>query len=865
MQKDKASRSAMLAILILTRKYTEKIASAEETAEEVLGDVLKQAKNSFNEGSQAPNYPPHPYSSPKHEDERPFFDVTSDALLINLRDVLQRLAGGHSLDSLLSAFTSVVRSSSDTALAFGDEVNQAIEKKLSPSATTASQSTPSPVVLSSTPSPPDGGGEDKSENQRKKQKTEKESPLPSEFQFEGSPGDSTPIEEAKMNNITGITSNPFRAYFSHIGEYLDKALGEPGWAMSRDAAKTLEILFDDGVELVKVVDESVIEVGAEIVDDDSTSKGFGEDKTRRKFKNDLISLMNESEAYIAAFEKDKTTMKLFRALDVLGGDLIALLSVGGRQGQRGIVENIKGMRGWTSWVGWAIPRILRMLPLEAIPIPSIEIKTAKFEGALQSLFVQNLAHGETSTASGNPIASSLVPDEVVLKEWTELRVDMADYKRPLGGLVGFPATAPNQVNGVHTTSRVHVHMDGVRARVEGLGYYFKYTGVYGFEYEDEGVMSVDVGMGSLHDGLGADVEIEIERDSISLGSDSPTFVSGAEGEGEEGEPLPNSDVEDAVGEAANHNISSGVYQPLFRVVDVRITLQGLRFWLDKSRHWILNKLFIQPLAGPVVARALRRALEDRVRTSMEVLAGGLGDVVRDARQRGEERRVKAHHDLLHPQEQEKDREDSLKEIMADLWGAGMAKLLAAFGKGAHSELREEGDDSDIEVEVETQTSAEATSKGVIFTNTTTTTTTNTTEQPDSTPAMVYDKPTGSMRTVDLTMEAIGTRVPLPPQQNVEEEETVVAIGGGAQLFPGKPGPFGESKCDGGGFSAGIADDIRDGAKKAVNGVVEGVQSGNNVVESVEERWRERGKQENVPRNSRTRRKRTWRSDAFDFL
>jgi len=93
----------------------------------------------------------------------------------------------------------VVRSSSGTALAFGDEVNQAIEEKLSHSATTVSQSTPSPVVLSPALSSPDGDGEGKSENKRrKKQEIEKESPLlPSEFQFEGSPGDSTPIEEAE--------------------------------------------------------------------------------------------------------------------------------------------------------------------------------------------------------------------------------------------------------------------------------------------------------------------------------------------------------------------------------------------------------------------------------------------------------------------------------------------------------------------------------------------------------------------------------------------------------------------------------------------------------------------------------------------
>jgi hypothetical protein len=208
-----------------------------------------------------------------------------------------------------------------------------------------------------------------------------------------------------------------------------------------------------------------------------------------------------------------------------------------------------------------------------------------------------------------------VPDEVVLKEWSELRIDMADYKRPLGGSAGSAATT-NRVNGVHTTSGIHVHLDGVRARVEGLGYYFKYTGACGFEYQDEGVLSVDVGMGSLHEGLGADLEIEIESDSTPLESASPTFeiprvvVGGAEGESEEDEA--DLDVQAVVGDVNNTSGSvslSEADQPLFRVVEVLITLQGLRLRLDKSRHWILNRLFIQPFAGPVIARVLRQALE----------------------------------------------------------------------------------------------------------------------------------------------------------------------------------------------------------------------------------------------------------------
>jgi hypothetical protein len=366
----------MLAILILTRKYTEKIASTSETVSEVLTDALKQTKDSFDnvEHSQTPNYPPHPYSSPKYEEKKPFFDVTSDALLTNIRDMLQRLAGGYSVDDLLSAFSRVVRGLNDIPLVFEDEVNETIKEKLAPSATTPSESIP--------PSP-DGAffhsvtsrwrwerQETKKRRKKQKAKAEKESPLlPSESPIEEFPGDATPTEEEEKGNTTETASNPFRAYFSRVGEYLDKALGDPGWAMSKDAAKALEILFDDGVELVNVVDESVLEVGAKIVDSTSTSKGSAEDEARRKFKNDLIFLMNESEAYITAFEKDRTTMKLLHALDAFGGDLITLFSLGGRQGQRSIAESIRGIREWTSWIGWAIPRILQMLPSGGHPDP----------------------------------------------------------------------------------------------------------------------------------------------------------------------------------------------------------------------------------------------------------------------------------------------------------------------------------------------------------------------------------------------------------------------------------------------------------------------------------------------------------------
>ena len=60
-------------------------------------------------------------------------------------------------------------------------------------------------------------------------------------------------------------------------------------------------------------------------------------------------------------------------------------------------------------------------------------------------------------------------------------------------------------------------MDGVRAKVEGMSYYFKYFGGL-FNHEDEGLLSVAVGMNSLHSGLGPDIEVEIESSSVEFNS-----------------------------------------------------------------------------------------------------------------------------------------------------------------------------------------------------------------------------------------------------------------------------------------------------------------------------------------------------------
>ncbi|KAF8970194.1 hypothetical protein BDZ97DRAFT_1792384 [Flammula alnicola] len=835
-QKDQAARSAIRAILILARKYADKIASASEIAEETIIDATRQAKDALNDAA-APNYPPQPCG--RAHEKKPFIDITSDALLEDLKDMLQRIAQGHSLDGLLSAFARVVRDLDEVPLILGDEINETIEEKATQSATDVSPSSPSP-----SPPPEQRPKKGKKMNKKARMRAKKALGKEKEAMEKGSmlsPSESQDIE-APIGQETPeerSTSNPLRLYFSRIGTYMDKVLDEPGWVMSKDGSNTLEGLFDDGAELLNVVADVAVEVGEEIVDekpprpDPGKLKQSVDEKTRRKFRDDLKSLMDEAETYVSAVENDKTTINVLRAFDALGDDLSGFLLQGTDIGRRTMYQGIASTHAWTSWVGWAIPHLIRMLPRGAIPIPSIEAKTGNIEVALQALFVQGLARGNE-----DPVGSSLAPDEVVLQEWTEVRIDMAEQQRLPSGRVE-PSSSSLSKPGVQTISRIAMHMDGVRAKIEGMGYYFKYTrGIIG--YEDEGVLSVDVGMGSLHDGLALDMEVEIESTNTAFdsGVEAPEIIV-------EDPEEPANMNEQAAGatngsaiELERAAIAAAVdaAEPLFRVVDVQVAMRGLRFKIDKSRHWILNKLFLQPLAGPVVARVVRQALQEKVGAALDVVSKGLGAVVKEAKQNGEVRLAKQRSDTVERAgsglSEEEEPEEGLAEILSDWWRAILHAGPMVFGYDATTDS-EGRDDAGEAVNVETTTRMDATTKGVVYTSTTT-------EQPLGTPAMVYNESTDTME----------RGAPQPESQ----EETVIAVGGGAQLFPGKAGPYGATDQ---GEERGILEQVRDTTNEGVNAAIRGLQEGSEAVENMEGRWDERSKEER-------RSKKTWKSKAFDF-
>ena len=623
--------------------------------------------------------------------------------------------------------------------------------------------------------------------------------------------------------------SPLRVYFARIGAYLDKGLDDPGWVMSQKGAEILEGLFDDGVEFMGIVGDSVVEVGKDVISPEVDQTPRMDEDIRVQFRKDFKVFMEEAEAYVSAVENDKTTMQIFRALDTLGDDLSGLLQKG-RYG-------FDGLGGWTHWIGWAIPKFMRILPRGAIPIPSVEIKTKNLEGGLYALFVQGLAGGRGEEEGS--FRTKLIPDEVVVKEWTEVRIDMAERERP-------PLAGPASKPGVQTTSRVHIHMNGVRAKVEGMNYYFKYCGGL-FDYEDEGLLSVDVGMDSLHSGLGADIEVEIENSNVEFDSGD---ISEIMIEHEELiEHSGNRDIQEAVA-----NNGSGVMrlerdiitnvdsppEPLFHVMDVKVALSGLKFKIGKSRHWILNKL-LQPLVGPVIARVVRQALEDKIRLGLRNLALSLGAVAKDAKQKGEIRRAKERSRLVQEDPAsgkgllEEDVVEGPREFLTDWWSAVLQKGPMVLGYDIQN-----GDkvgDGQGKVVEETNTRTEATMKGIVHSSNT-----KTTEQPKGTPVMVYNKASRSMEIVNHDIEG--------RDSSSHSEETVVAIGGGAQLFPGKGGNGHEGQ-------QGLLEGVRKSAKKAVNEVAEGLDEAGEAIERLEDRWGER-------KQAEKRSSETWKSDAFEF-
>ncbi|KAJ7627634.1 hypothetical protein DFH06DRAFT_1007090 [Mycena polygramma] len=332
----------------------------------------------------------------------------------------------------------------------------------------------------------------------------------------------------------------------------------------------------------------------------------------------------------------------------------------------------------------------------------------------------------TSTSTN----ASLAPDHIWVQNWNEVKVDMAADASP------------------ETSSRTRIHIDGMRVAAHGFGYYAKYKGA--IQYSDEGVLDVDVGRPeSVGEGLAVDLEIETTQEERN--------TPGA---------------------------------PLFRLVDVNVSVPGLAFAITHSKHWILNNVLLQPLAAPIVRLVLKNILEQQIRSGVEWADRMISAIFEEAA------RINA-----------RNRQPGESPSIEDYWNAAL--LTAPAFVETH------GSASSVETHIE------PTFKGVIHTTTTL------------------------------------------PEDSSATEETVLAIGGGAQLFPHKGGPYDEEEVTAGDVAREAVDEVQEAVNKSVGKTREVADAAG------EEAVRIRGDLERAEERKRDRERFErdrggWKSHAFDL-
>lgn len=233
-------------------------------------------------------------------------------------------------------------------------------------------------------------------------------------------------------------------------------------------------------------------------------------------------------------------------------------------------------------LGYLIPRILQAL--HAVPMPRFELITTQTGGQELELALDALL---VLASQGH---LSLAPDEVLIRSWNEVRIlvdqslreeaEEDDDRTPL-----LRAPAPP----AGTTSRLQIQISGMRLSIKDVGYYVQYASapllnLLRFSYGDSGFLSLFVGSEKPNTGLS--LTIDLERH-------------------------PRSDK-------------------LFEVHSISSSFPGLTFSLNNSHHWILNNVFLLPLARPVVRLVLTKVLDAQLRQLLEVSEGFLSGVKRDA-------------------------------------------------------------------------------------------------------------------------------------------------------------------------------------------------------------------------------------------
>lgn len=476
--------------------------------------------------------------------------------------------------------------------------------------------------------------------------------------------------------------------------------------------------------------------------------------------HNLRTLFRELVAFTTSFSNDNTSNRLLDALSSLSASLTTLTHTTAatvpaklRASQRKVREDVK-----RDALGWFLPRLLRAL--HVIPMPRVEYSSSSLDAVVDAMYV---------TPSSAQV--SLVPDHIRIYNFSEVQLDVLETDNMLHQQPVIPSYTSN---GLRTCTRLRVSVDGVRISARDIGYYVSWR-MFGsgwlswLGYEDEGLVSLDIGGRGVHgDGLNFEFEVEYYADS----DDGPGLGP----------------------------------HTLFNVTQVHVTLRGLRLSLDKSKHWLLNKLVLQPFAAPIGRVAAGWVLRRQLRGMLEALGIAGAQIMKEAESGAEEA----------------EREIEWSDYASAIWRAVTGDVTGS-DDSEEEEDSDEGEDAPL---IDTRT--HATAKGVVIETATYT------DEPN--------EPSSS------------DRVPV--------DESVLAVGIGEQILPGKGGPHADSGED----AYGPRDVAREGLDEIQSRMEDVTDAGHEALHQGTEMRRdvEHAAAREQDRERHERRKGGWRSSAFDF-
>ncbi|KAF7976112.1 hypothetical protein HWV62_7545 [Athelia sp. TMB] len=410
---------------------------------------------------------------------------------------------------------------------------------------------------------------------------------------------------------------------------------------------------------------------------------------------------------------------------------------------------------------------------------------------------------------GSGVGFSALPDRVVVRSWNEMVWDFVG---------GAGAGAPS---GKTSTS---VKLEGMRLSIRGVGYYLTYSpfappqpatstnGAPRSAHESRDAKANWLGwLGYEDEGVASLMLGDVGRQDAGFGNRAAGEEDiGTGGLGIEIELESSADVWDTTRDERETDET-----PLFTVGTLTTTLPHLHLSLAQSKHRLLNALMVGPLAGSLPVRAVvTGVLEGVLKGYIEMGERWARGVVGGVRRR---RHARAAEGLG---EAEGEWED---------WWESFMENVSPSPEDENDENEDGHDEEGAEVIVESHT--ETTMKGIVHTT--------------------------------------ATIQPGPPSSEHGEPavtETVLAVGAGAQLFPGKGGPYHDASSP----PPTVSDVVQEEVSGVKDDVIVAVGKAKGVAVGVgEQAVRAREDVENAAgrlgaREGEQRARKGWRSRVFDI-